>query len=147
MTHHQNITATHSRTIGERVAGKEQRHVITYVSDDKIVVSGLGRPITVTFQQWLNRTDAAVTTWFQARDAGIKRLSEASSAQIESWNWLHACDFKSVKDLENYTQRRNLFNTSGDMPKTVRCAKCTHVLSDKVSVAIGVGPVCRRKKN
>ena len=121
--------------------------MITYHNDDTITLRGYAhKPLKLTLRGWLKATDVAVEVVEAASQRGVKTEADATPNELLAKRWLVASFSFATKMSEaipNYKARRHLFDIAPDPSKIIRCQCCNIPLSDPVSKALGIGPICR----
>ena len=94
----------------------------------------------VPYDRWLKETQSAIQMRLRSPNARPTTPQERVAAL-----WLHANDLTTATKQQAFLARLEAIQSGADDSQLVRCKKCTRVLSDPLSKALGYGPECRKK--
>lgn len=114
---------------------------VKWLPNETVAVYGYSRkPVRLMWHAWKKWTDAAIT---QVERAVVEK--QPRTREIEnSICWLRACGVADKASFFGLKERLALLAQPGDASRIIRCQCCGIPLSDPVSKALGLGPVCRK---
>ncbi|MBM3129774.1 MAG: hypothetical protein FJ009_14270 [Chloroflexi bacterium] len=109
---------------------------------ETVVVYGYERrPVRLPWQAWMQWTNVAIANVERAITEKLPRTQQVTN----SLDWLRSCGVDGKESFFGLKERLALLAQPGDPSRIVRCQCCNIPLSDPLSKALGIGPVCRTK--
>ncbi len=103
-------------------------------------------PVRVAWRDWVDLMARSVHAVRVAMNTPISEVTPGMYQDArEGALWLTTNGIQTENDFLNFEKRLPELLAPPDPSRLVHCSKCSRVLTDKLSKALGIGPSCRMK--